>query len=232
MLQQLDDGIWTATTRQRIPGGVTLPAAMFVIRLDDGLWIHSPIAIDDALAAQIDALGPVRHLVSPNLFHHLHLGPASQRWPDATVYAAPGLRAKRVDLRIDVELQEGQQPWGEAVEIVEIHGVPELDEFVFLHRPSATLVLCDLVFNIHEDPRLGTRLILRMVGVWQRLRQSKLWRGATKDRATAAASCERLLELEFSRIVMAHGVPAEGDDLRARLRDALEWMLAGKQHAA
>ena len=47
---------------------------MTVIRLQDGgLWCHSPIAPDAALFAAIDALGAVRHLVSPNYIHYAHI---------------------------------------------------------------------------------------------------------------------------------------------------------------
>jgi hypothetical protein len=225
-LERLDDDLWCANTFQPIPGAV-LPARMFVVRLADGLWIHSPIKLDDALAAEIEALGPVRHLVAPNCFHHLHMGPASARWPDARVYAPPGLRAKRADLRIDVDLRDGEHPWGDAFEQVEVAGVPALGELVFLHRPSATLIVCDLVFNIHESSSFMTKLVLRMVGVWQRLAQSRLWRSYTKDRGAAARSCARVLELEFTRVLASHGRTAEGPEVREQMREGLAWMLAG-----
>jgi hypothetical protein len=226
MLERLDDDLWCANTFQPITGAV-LPARMFVVRLADGLWIHSPIKLDDALVAEIEALGPVRHLVAPNCFHHLHMGPASERWPQARVYAPHALRAKRPDLRIDVDLRDGEHPWGDAFEQVQVAGAPTLDELVFLHRPSKTLIVCDLVFNIHEAPTFMTKLILRMVGVWQRLAQSRLWRQTTKDRGAAARSCERVLALEFTRVLMSHGRTAEGPVVREKLREGLAWMLAG-----
>lgn len=225
-LRAITQDIWCVDTKQAIAGGVELPARMIVIRLDDGLWLHSPVAMTDALAAELDALGPVRHLVAPNCFHHLHMGPASERWPEAKVHAPPGLRSKRPDLRIDVELRDAEQPWGAAFEQIEIAGVPELGELVFLHRPSATLIVCDLVFNVHEAAFMA-KLVLRMVGVWQRLAQSKLWRRITKDRAAAARSVERMLALEFERVIPSHGRIAEGPDVRERMREGLGWMLAG-----
>ncbi|PRQ04973.1 DUF4336 domain-containing protein [Enhygromyxa salina] len=238
MLNQLDGDLWCVDSVQRLGAGVQFPARMTIVRLSGesgepgGLWIHSPVAIDDALAAQIDALGPVRHLVAPNSFHHLHMGPASARWPDATVYAPVGLRRKRADLRIDVDLVDGHEVWAGEIEVLEIAGAPALSEFVFLHRESATLILCDLVFNMHEATGALTKLVLRMVGAWQRTTQSKLWRRVTKDRAVAASCCARMLELEFSRVIMSHGQSIEGADARERLRSALEWMLGGLRSAA
>jgi hypothetical protein len=226
MLERIDDDLWCANSFQPIPGGV-MPARMFVVRLPDGLWIHSPIKLDDALAAEIEALGVVRYLVAPNCFHHLHMGPASERWPEAEVHAPPGLRAKRSDLRIDFDLRDGDRPWGDAFEQIEIGGAPALGEFVFLHRASKTLIVCDFVFNIHENPSFMTRLILRMVGVWQRLAQSRIWRHYTKDRKAAARSCARVLELEFTRVLASHGRTAEGADVREQLRAGVKWMLSG-----
>ena len=204
-----------------------MPARMFVVRLADGLWVHSPIKLDDAIAAEVEALGPVRHLVAPNCFHHLHMGAASERWPEAKVHAPAGLRAKRKDLRIDFDLRDGDHPWGDAFEQIEIVGAPALDEFVFLHRRSKTLIVCDFVFNIHENPSFMTRLILRMVGVWQRLAQSRIWRHYTKDRQAAARSAGRVLELEFTRVLASHGRTEEGPEVREKLREGLSWMLAG-----
>ncbi|HEX6240133.1 MAG TPA: hypothetical protein VFZ61_04545, partial [Polyangiales bacterium] len=67
---------------QRLPGNFQLPARMSVLPLRDGtLALVSPIPIDDALAAQLDRLGPVSLLIAPNLLHHLYLGAASQRYP-------------------------------------------------------------------------------------------------------------------------------------------------------
>ncbi|WP_181197834.1 DUF4336 domain-containing protein [Enhygromyxa salina] len=226
MLRKIDDDLWCADSIQRISAGFHLPARMTIVRLADGLWLHSPIAIDDALAAAIDELGPVRHLVAPNCFHHLHLGPASERWPEARVHAPLGLRSKREDLRIDADLTDRYATWSPAIEVIEIAGGPALSEFVFVHRPSATVIVCDLVFNMHEAQGVMTKLILRMVGAWQRVAQSKMWRRVIKDRAAASRSCARVLEHPCARVIMSHGEILEGADTHEQLRGALTWMLA------
>jgi hypothetical protein len=46
-----------------------------------------------------------------------------------------------------------------------------------------------------------------------------------KDRAAAAASCERILAWDFVRVVPAHGAVRE-DSAAALLRAGLHWMLA------
>ena len=194
-------------------------------RLDDGLWLHSPLPLDDAMSKAIRELGEVAHIVAPNCFHHLNIGPAIKRFPKARVHAPRGLRAKRPDLRIDADLQPGREPWP-ALEILEITGAPELDEFVFVHRPSASLIVTDLVFNIHEAQGLMLPLVLRMVGAWRRLNQSKIWRRYTKDRRAAAGSVNALLEHDIRRLIPAHGDVIEAPDARDQLANALAWMRA------
>ena len=50
--------------------GMPLPLRMTVIRLGNGdIWIHSPTRYDEALHRAIATLGPIRHLVAPNVAH-------------------------------------------------------------------------------------------------------------------------------------------------------------------
>lgn len=75
-LKPIAPDIWIADgpeARMATPfgGGMPFPTRMTTVRLHDGsLWCHSPIASDETLFREIDALGPVRHLVSPNLLHY------------------------------------------------------------------------------------------------------------------------------------------------------------------
>jgi hypothetical protein len=43
---------------------------MAVLRLSDSsIWVHSPVHLDDDLAAALATLGDVKHIVSPNYEH-------------------------------------------------------------------------------------------------------------------------------------------------------------------
>ena len=79
------------------PLGVKIPFStrMAVVRLaDGGLWCHSPIDPAPELFAQIDALGEVRHLVSPNKIHYAHIAAWKARYPQALVWASAGVRER------------------------------------------------------------------------------------------------------------------------------------------
>jgi len=225
MLRRIDDDLWVVDTDFSM-GLMEFGGRMTVVRVPDGsLWLHSVIAIDDALADALAELGEVKHLVAPNAFHHLFVADAQRRYPDATLYAPRALGDKRDDLAIDVVLEGGAPPesWGGALEMRVMEGAPALDEAVFFHRASKSLVLCDLAFNIHEGGWLS-RLMFRTLGVFGRLKQSPLWRWFTKDRAAAAASLRPMWAWDFERVILAHGRIVEGPDAKARLAEGMRWM--------
>ncbi len=210
-LQAIADGLWQKVDHLRFPGGVRLPAAMTVVRLADGaLALHSPVRIDDREAAAIDALGSVRHIVAPNCFHHLFVAAAHARWPHAALHGAPGLARKRPDLRWTCELGDVALPeFGAALEQVWVRGAPRLNEVVFFHRDSATLLTTDLIFHVREPLSWPTRLALTTMGTRDRLAQSRLWWWYARDRSAFLASVDKLTAWPFRRVTMSHGSPVE-----------------------
>ena len=146
MLQALVDNLWHST-HAFSANGVPLTSRMTVVRLPGrALWLHSPIPVDDALRAEIEALGSVAHIVAPSKTHHRFLSACQAAFPRARVYGAPGLRAKRPDL---VDLQElppdGQAPWSPVLQHQVVEGTPFANETVWFHGPSATLIVTDLL---------------------------------------------------------------------------------------
>ena len=78
-----------------------------VVRLaDGGLWVWSPIALDDALKAEIDAIGRPAHFVSPNKIHHLFLQDWAAAYPDAQLWGPQSTIKKRSDLTFQPALDD------------------------------------------------------------------------------------------------------------------------------
>ena len=65
------DGIWIVDSGPlRVFGVLGLPIRMTVLRLSSGdMLMHSPTRFDARLKAEIEAHGPIRHLVAPNIAH-------------------------------------------------------------------------------------------------------------------------------------------------------------------
>jgi glyoxylase-like metal-dependent hydrolase (beta-lactamase superfamily II) len=222
-LVQHAEGLWTVSAPHRF-FGLELGTRMTVIRLPgDNLWLHSVVAVDDFLADEIQALGQVRHIVMPDLYHHMYVSDAIQRWSAAKVFAPAAMRQKRPELRIDSDLSETADPsWCGELVPVHIDG-SALDETVFLHRPSRTLVCADLVENFDSSPHFATRLYLKAAGLEDRVAFSRLLRPVYRDRRAAWRSLQRLQALDFDRVVLAHGRVLEHGG-PAAVREAYRWL--------
>ena len=209
------------------------PTRMTVARLPDGgLWCHSPVAPDEGLFAALDALGPVVHLVSPNKLHYAHIAAWKRRYPAAVAWASPGVReraaSQHIDVRFDADL--GDMPpaaWAGAIDQLRFKGSRAIEEVVFLHRASNTLILADLIENF-EAARLGVpmRWIARLGGVLAPEGKTPLDMRLTflAHKREARACLERMLAWQPQRILLAHGrcFMEHGE---AELRRAFAWLL-------
>ena len=222
-LREVCADIWVADHDQKIPMGFTVPARMTVVRLGDGgLWVHSPGPIDDRMAEEIQSLGPVRYLVAPNRFHHLHLPAAAARFPEADVLGAPGLAEKREDVAFAGTLGVASA-WGTELQPIPIDGMPSFNEVAFCHRTSGTLLVADLLFNLQQDLGWLASLYFRLTGVGRRVAMSRIVRLSIRDRAACAASCLRLLQCPFDRLIPCHGdIVPEG--AKPQVEAALAWI--------
>ena len=141
---------------------------MAVARLSDGsTWIWSPVKLTRKLENEVEAIGPVRHIVSPNKIHHLFLKEWADRWPEARLYAPPGLASKKSDLHFDAELgDEADSAWATDIDQVIFRGSLALEEVVFFHRQSRTAIICDLIQRHLESKTRGWKgMLMRIDGL-------------------------------------------------------------------
>lgn len=227
MLRKLAENLWVEERSQRFYG-LEVGARMTVMRLADGsLLLHSPVSLDPQLRRELDSLGAVRYAVAPNRFHHLYAGEVTKAYPEARLWLAPGVERKRPDLEfVDVLGDEAPEEWHDEVAQIFFRGRPFENEVTFLHRPSRTLVLCDLAFNFGPHAPPATRLLLRLVGGYGRFGPTRLDPILIRDRPAARQSFERILAWDFDRVVIAHGEVLEAGG-PAALRVGYDWLLAG-----
>jgi hypothetical protein len=211
----------------RFLGLFPYPTRMAVVRLrDGGLWVWSPIALDEALAEAVTALGPVRHLVSPNKLHHLYLGPWKQRFPEARLYASPGLARRRADLAFDAELTDAPDAaWAEDVDQVIFRGSFFMDDAIFFHRATRTALVADLVQRFDPRETRGcTGFLMRLDGlVGERGSTPREWRACYGNRRAGRAARDAALAWDPRRLVVAHGMGVE-EGARDVLARALAWL--------
>jgi hypothetical protein len=216
----LADGLFALERRCFMPGGVGIPARSFVVRAGGGaLAVLSPPP-DAEARRDVAALGRVAFLIAPNSFHYVGLASWATAFPEARVFLAPALRARRPELPAGEELVEGTAtPFTDALAHAVLRPQRGVSEVAFLHRPSRTLILTDAAFHIRDAPPRD-RLAWRLMGVWRHFGPSLTARTLLlRDRAGMADWIERLCRLDFARIELAHG-EALDDASPATLRQA------------
>jgi hypothetical protein len=226
-IQKIGDEIWIADGPTVSFYGFPYPTRMTVVRLAGGdLWVWSPVGLSNELSSEVESLGAVRHLVSPNKIHHLFLGEWAARWPEAELYASPGLAKKRPDLRFAAELDDHPPAeWGGQIDQVVFRGSLFMDEAVFFHRASSTCLVCDLVQRHDPTHQKGWKgWLMRLDGlVGASGSTPRDWRASFVRRARARRALETALAWNPDKLVIAHGewAPSNGADA---LRRALSWL--------
>ena len=138
------------------------PTRMVLMRLGEGgLFVWSPIALAAELKAEVEAIGEPKFLVSPNKLHHLFLAEWKAAYPQAKLFASPGLRRRRRDLTFDADLIDAADPgWAEEIDQVLFKGSFAMTEAVFFHRASRTAIFADLIQALPRDSVKGWRGVL------------------------------------------------------------------------
>jgi hypothetical protein len=145
------------------------------------LWIHSPVGLDDSLYQSLARTGNVKHIVSPNYEHVKFVKQWAKAYPDACVWACPGLSGKMTNVQWTGEISSGYRPsnfvsptnvaattsmsstnklWDIENEIQMLHvdtehipvlQKPYFNEVIFFHVPTATLIITDLLWNYPDS---------------------------------------------------------------------------------
>ena len=225
--------LWTTEQMITLPGWVKMPVRMTVARLPrGGLVVHSPLALTDDLLRSVARIDKVEHLLAPSCLHHRFAGEWLRRFAGAPLWGAPGLSKQRKDLAFAGVLSgSGDTPWSSVLDQMLIEGAPGLNELVFLHRSSRSLLVSDLLFNIRRPANFPARIVLTLMGTRGRLAMSRAWHRFTKDREALRASIEKLLAWDFERILPGHGAIYEHPQARKHAQAALAWALETKREA-
>ena len=230
-LKLVDENIWIVDGPNIIFKGIPFPTRMTIIRLTSGdLFVHSPIALNETLRQEIDTLGSVAHLVSPNKIHYWWIGEWGEVYPEATKWASPGshLPAEMQGWRFDRDLtNQSDNAWRQDIEQLIVRGSRVLEEVVFFHKSSRTLILADLIENF-ESHKLNSpllRFLMKLAGNLDPdgklpidLQLSYWGRHASLRKAVEIMLC-----WEPEKIILSHGRWYEANGT-AELKRAFRWV--------
>lgn len=230
MLEQVDQAVWVAEGRIVSFYGFPYPTRSVIARLEKGdLWIWSPVELTADLRDEVDRLGPVRHLVSPNKLHHLHLREWLAAYPEAWLWGPRSTIGKCSDLSFREALTDDPpREWLPDMDLAWFRGSFTMDEIVFFHRPSATAIVADLIQSFSD------RFLKEHWGFWgflahldglaqDRPGAPREWRLTFMNRAPARRARDKALSWNCRRVILAHGEwPREnGNDFLAQ---SLRWL--------
>jgi hypothetical protein len=200
---------------------------MTVVRISSGdLFLHSPIKFDQALANELQRLGRVRHLVSPNQFHYAHIGEWSKAYPDAITWASPRVRRRARARHIDVNFTRDldaypPEDWRRDIDQTLLPG-GYFKEFIFFHKASRTLILTDAIINIELDKmpepwRTATKLTGMYHPRWQIFFGMRLPLFLQRRRTKAALA--KVYSWHPERVLLSHGrcFESHGDEVIRRI---------------
>jgi len=209
----------------------SFPTRMTIVRLPGRrLWIHSPIALSPELIERVTALGEVTWIVAPNTLHYWWLPDWAERFPEAALYAAPGLaKSAKRPLPAHHVLSDEPVPEWEGIIRQQVMHSRFFHEADFFHAPSRALILTDLIENFEESriTRWPVRLLAKLGGVIDPDGKAPLdmrmnfW----GYRKAARRAVETMIGWEPERVILAHGRCYERDGA-AELRRAFRWLVA------
>lgn len=221
--------VWTAATPIRF-AGAWFSHVMTVVQLADrGLLLHSPCRPSPNLVDEIARLGSVTNVVAPNWFHDLYLDEYRTLYPGAVFWGPALLRRQRKSL-VDRVLDGTDRPsWFAELPYVSVPGLLSFDECLFLHSPTRTLMVADLLTNASAGsgaPML-TKLGYRLLGLDGRLKVFPIlrWCGAF-NRTALQRAADQIFEWDPQRLIVGHG-SFQAEAIGEQLRAAFRWLKTG-----
>ncbi len=220
MIKEFAENLWMVEDEKFSVGGLQVGSRMTIIRLNDcNLFVHSPIVLSKTIKDSIGSIGKAKFIIAPNTMHYLFLKQFYNEYSDTELYIVPGLRKKRPDLSVAKDLvDELDYPWNDEIKQLRVKGIPNLEEVVFFHLQSKTLILTDLAFYITSERPLFTRLFFRLNGVYDKFGPSRIFKNfILKNKSEFKKSLDYILTWDFERIIISHGklIEKDGKDIFA-----------------
>jgi hypothetical protein len=227
---QVHDRLWVVEGEIVRFFGAPYPTRSVIARLENGdLWVWSPVKLTATLRAETERLGTVRHLVSPNKLHHLYLREWKAAFPEASLWGPQSTIKKCSDLSFRTALTDSPPPeWLADIDQAWFRGSFAMDEIVFLHRPSATVIIADLVQTFSarflKEHWGFWRFLARLDGLTEgQARAPFEWRLSFLNRTPARRARDKMLSWNCRRMIVAHG-ECLSSDANPQLVKSFGWL--------
>ncbi len=230
MIVKVDKNIWIVEGNCVSFYGFSYPTRSVIVKLENNeLWIWSPIELSQTLKSEVAAIGQPKHLVSPNKLHHLFLKEWAEAYPAASLWGPQSTIIKKPDLHFEYPLEHNTPTeWKEDIDQVWFNGSRAMDEIVFFHKPSRTVIMADLSENFSEhfikaNWSFWQRVLARLWGIVEGKGYAPLeWR-LSFNREKTRQTKNKMLAWNPEKVIMAHG-EWQNENGRAFLEKSFEWV--------
>ncbi len=223
------ESVWIVDGPSVLDMGVMFTTRMTVVKLHDGsLWVDSPVSVPSETLKRITELGPVRYLVAATPRHVWRLVAWHKLFPEAQVWAArpTPFTLKKGPLPLTGVLgDEPPQTWKNNFDQLAFKGNRLIEEVVFFHKRSRTVILDDLI-QIHPkvEGKHFRNALFKLEGVASPHGGVALdIRLTFTNRGLARRSLEKLLSWDFDKLIIAHG-PCIEKDAKTFVERAFRWL--------
>lgn len=219
-LRLIDQELWCLDTHF-VVWGCRGSLRMTVIETSVGLLLYSPVRLTPEVVAEIKRIGRVAVIVAPNLFHHMFLRPSRVTFPEARVLVADGLESK-IGTIAGSEAITDETAFGARDEIDHfVFDGHALHETILLHRPSATLITADLLYNYGPLQYPAERAFFRAIGCYGIPKVPFYHKFSIRNKQSVRRLIDTVVSWRVRRIIMSHGDIIENKD--ASLLFAAAW---------
>lgn len=208
LVRQVHENVWVIE-RGYYHSVVDVGGKTTIIRLDDGrLFVHSPLPLDAELKAAVDELGTVSAVVAPNDEHRSFVVHWKKQYPNATFLAPPGLISRHPEGPFTAELSSENTTHAsyadDSQSILQFYCGPfaYLNETVFYHAPSKTLITTDIAMNFTNDVPTTTQLANFLLS---RVFMPFIFWRTTNDRTAFKSTLDQIEALPFTTLIPCHG---------------------------
>lgn len=209
--------------------GMLFTTRMTVVKLADGsVWVESPVSVSFETFTRITEWGPVRYLVAATPRHVWRLAAWHTLFPDAQLWVPrpTPFTLKKGHLPLTGILSDApQSDWAEDCDQLAFQGNPLIEEVLFFHQASRTVILGDLI-QVHPSVK-GKPLrnaLFQLEGVAGPMGGVALdIRLSFTNRKLARRSLDKLLSWDFDKLIIAHGACIE-KDAKPFVEQAFHWL--------
>lgn len=196
---------------------MALPVRSTYVSVKEGGILISPgsmLQLD-----QLKNLPLVTDIVAPNLFHCAGMMKASSFFSIAKKWGAPNSKMSKPDVEWTDELIKEKWPYTSELPMIHLQGMPSVNEVVFFHKESKSLIVTDLCFNMLDAKGIGSWLILNLFGTYKKFAISKLLLKQVKDKQAFENSLAEVFSYDFDNIILSHGYNIMGE-AKSKLKKA------------